>query len=520
LGPGVRDATLAAMRRGSAILALAFLVAGCASSGVEAMSPEATTEASAGPAPEPSPELRAMAGTALEPCTIGASVAERALSVLCGELTVPEDPSEPEGRTIDLRVAVVPAISPEPERDPVFMLAGGPGGAAIDGLAWTAVTFWGIHQSRDIVLVDQRGTGGSNEIMLDPLPDLSGLPAADADRAAREWVADQLAGVDADPAFYTTSVAMDDLDAVRAAIGYDQINLWGASYGATAAQYYVRQHGDRVRSVVLDGGTLLEVPVFERIAGNSQAALDTLFERCAADPPCRAAYPNLRADFERVLAALEARPVTVKNPSTGEPTEIDAATFSGAVHSALISADLSAMLPWFIDAAAGGRWVEAILAAQAAGGGDPPATGYPLMAAVIRCSEAWAVYDPTEVARFGAGSYYLEAQLENATVQDALCRAAPHGAVRPDDAQPATGDMPILFVVGSADPQDPPANIAAALDHFPNSATVVAEGHGHTVTHLGCLPSVVDAFVEAGTSAGLDTSCVAGGLPLPPFRTE
>ena len=149
---------------------------------------------------------------------------------------------------------------------------------------------------------------------------------------------------------------------------------------------------------------------------------------------------------------------------------------------------------------------------------DPLDDAMPLMSAIIRCSEAWARYDPAEVARLGAGSYYLDAQLANANLQATLCRAAPRGIVPADDEAPATSDVPVLFTVGSADPQDPPANIAAAADRFPNSSIVIAEGHGHTVSHLGCLPSLVDAFVAAGSVEGLDTSCVADGMPLPPFR--
>jgi pimeloyl-ACP methyl ester carboxylesterase len=439
---------------------------------------------------------------------------------VCGTYRVPEDPTSPDGRTIGLRVAVIPARAGTSEADPVFMLAGGPGGSAVDSLAWTALTFGGLHASRDIVLVDQRGTGGSNAMLLDPLRDVSTLPADEANSAARDWVNGQLGQFDADPEFYTTSVAMDDLDAVRAALGYERINLWGGSYGATAAQYYIRQHGDRVRAVVLDGATLIEVPVFERIAANSQAAVEALFDRCAGDGACAAAYPDLREESAGVLASLEEAPVTTGmiDPATGKPGVIDRATFTGAIHSALLDAELSALLPWLIHAAAEGRWDEAVTAARAATAGDPLDQDFPLMSAVIRCSEAWASYDPPEVARLGEGSYYLEAQLANARMQHTLCQYAPQGVVPSDDAVPATGDIPVLFTVGSADPQDPPANIAAAPKRFPNSLTVVAEGHGHTVSHLGCLPSVVDAFFAAGTADGLDTSCVADGVPLPPFR--
>jgi pimeloyl-ACP methyl ester carboxylesterase len=506
-------ATVAAMPRRNTILAIAFLVAACAPTASERGTP---TPTGSPPAQSPRPAL-ALGDEPLEPCAIGTGPR---IQALCGTLTMPEDPASPAGRTIDLRVGVIPASVGPAEPDPVFMLAGGPGGAAVDGLTWTALTFGGIHATRDIVLVDQRGTGGSNAMLLDPLRDISKLAAVDADAVAHDWVTTQLGRFDADPAFYTTSIAMDDLDAVRDALGYERINLWGGSYGATAAQYYIRQHGDRVRSVVLDGATLLEVPVFERLAPNSQAALETLFARCASDASCAGAYPDLAGAFEATMASLQRAPVTVAaiDPATGEPGVITAVDFAGAVHSGLIDSQYSAVLPWFIDAAADGRWEEAIAAAKAIGGGDPLDDAMPLMSAIIRCSEAWARYDPAEVARVGAGSYYLEAQLANANLQATMCRSAPRGVVPSDDDAPATSDVPVLFTVGSADPQDPPANIATAADRFPNSSIVIAEGHGHTVSHLGCLPSVVDAFVAAGSVDGLDTSCVTDGVPLPPFR--
>jgi pimeloyl-ACP methyl ester carboxylesterase len=505
------------MGRRLALLTIAFLVVACAPNPSERQPSAATPVATSAPVIAATREPPELDGTPLEPCAIGSGPR---MPALCGTYRVPEDPTSPDGRTIGLRVAVIPATAGAGEPDPVFMLAGGPGGAAVDSLAWTALTFGGLHASRDLVLVDQRGTGSSNPMLLDPLRDVSTLPAEKADAAARDWVSRQLGRFDADPSFYTTSIAMDDLDSVRAALGYERINLWGGSYGATAAQYYIRQHGDRVRSAVLDGASLLEVPVFEYIAPNSQAALDALFDRCAQEAACAESYPTLREEFAAVLARLEEAPVatSLTDPVTGDPAVIDREMFTGAVHSALIDAELSALLPWFIHAAAEGRWDEAVTAARAATAGDPLDQDFPLMSAVIRCAEAWASYDPAEVARLGEGSYYLEAQLANARMQRTLCQYAPQGVVPADDGVPATGDMPVLFTVGSADPQDPPANIAAAPKRFPNSLTVVAEGHGHTVSHLGCLPSVVDAFFAAGTADGLDTSCVADGVPLPPFR--
>jgi pimeloyl-ACP methyl ester carboxylesterase len=498
---------------------VALVVAACA----PGPSGSSTPGAGASVSPEPATSAMAVASPSRPPLALDGeeltACSLDSIPALCGSLSVPEDPATPTGRRIDLRVAVIPAVATDPEPDPVFMLAGGPGGSATDSFAWTPGTFRGVHATRDIVMVDQRGTGGSNAMWLPATPDVSGLSEAEAETVLRAWVDETLAGLDGDPRFYTTSIAMDDVDLVREALGYETINLFGPSYGATAAQYYIRQHEDRVRAVVLDGATLLDVPVFERIATSSQHALDVLFDRCAADPACAEAYPDLRAELAAVIRTVTEEPVTssVLNPVTGTSLVIDAGSVAGAIHAALLDATTSASLPWLIHAAAADRWDDVARAILGASGGRPP-EAYPIMSAEIRCWEAWAVYDPDEVARTGAGSYYLDVQLAAAREQAIGCRFAPPAIVPPNDAEPARSDVPVLFVVGEADPQDPPSNIADAPSDFPNSLTVVAPGHGHTVAHRGCLPAVVDAFIAAGTVEGLDTSCVADGMPLTPFR--
>ena len=506
-------------RRTAALLAILVLTAASC----------ARTEPSVEPTGDPSPAPTATptrTERARPPIELGgvplASCRLRSIEAQCGSLAVPEDPDDPTGRRIELRVAVIPAETDTPEPDPVFMLAGGPGGAATEAMTWTATTFRGIHAVRDIVLVDQRGTGGSNALWLGAVPDVAGLSEAEADATLRTWAEARLAELDGDPRFYTTSVAMDDLDAVRSALGHDLINLVGVSYGATAAQYYVRQHGEHLRSVVLDGATLLDVPIFEVMAAASQQALDLLFERCAADDACAAAFPTLPADFDAAAAAVARGPIetTVVDPFSGTPVVIDPLLFANAVHGALLNADTAAALPLLIRAAADGRWDDVAGAILAASGGRPPESGYPVMSAVIRCSERWADFDPEDVVRRGAGSYYLDVQVETARAQAAACRLAPPGIVPPNDAEPASSNVPLLFVVGEADPQDPPSNVADAPTHFPNSRTIVVPGHGHTVTHLGCMPAVVDAFIAAGSADGLDTSCVPEEMPIPPFRVQ
>ena len=442
----------------------------------------------------------------------------RQTDALCGTLRVPEDPSNPGGRSIDLRVAVIPAVSATPKSDPVFWLSGGPGGAATEDFAWTPATFSTLRVDRDFVLVDQRGTGGSHRLVAPTAqPDVSGLSHEDAVATIRAWVAATLAAMDGDPRFYTTSVAMDDLDLVRAALGYERINLYGVSYGATAAQYYLRQHEQRARTVILDGATLLDVPILERIAPNTQRALDLLFDRCERSVACAAAYPDVRDEFATALARVTANPATtaVINLLTSEPIVVDRSTFAGAVHSFLMKAQTASALPSYIHAAYGGdfdRFAQAI--ADATGEAAEPL----VMSVVIRCSEAWARYQPDEVARLGQNTFEGELQTEMARSQATGCGFVPKGIVPANDADPVRSNVPVLLLVGDSDPQDPPQNVADAAIEMPQSVMVVVPGQGHGVGHLGCIPGLMTTFIEAGTVAGLDGRCAAN-IATPAFTT-
>jgi pimeloyl-ACP methyl ester carboxylesterase len=476
--------------------------------------PPAAPVSSAAPA-SPSARVISLAGVPMEPCAVGETTG------WCGVLRVPEDRSHPEGRQIDLRVVVMPATGPTARPDPVFFLAGGPGGAATEDETWVGGTFATLHRDHDFVLVDQRGTGGSNRLVSPDPPDTSGLSRSAAEARIELWVHDVLATLPGDPRFYTTSVAMDDLDDVRAALGAERIDIVGASYGATAAQYYLRQHEDHVRAVVLDGATLLDVPILELFATNSQLALDAMLDRCDADDACHASFPAIRDDLRRAFAALREQSVAtdVPDPWTGKPIIIDENSLAGVIHAGLLQDETTARLPSLIHGAAHRSWNPV---AAAIADNLPPkerSTDRLVMSAVILCSEAWARFDAAETARLARDSYLADVEVGAAANAAQTCRLIPQGVVPAGDGQAVRSDLPVLFTVGSADPQDPPANIADASVELPASRTVIVPGEGHTVAHLGCLPSLVADFLETGTAAGLDTSCAATSVPLPAFAT-
>ena len=252
-------------------------------------------------------------------------------------------------------MAVVPAVAATPAPDPFFPLAGGPGDASTSFFAWLPGLYSEVHASHDIVLVDQRGTGGSNQMILPPMPDTSSLLGLEADARLTAWARDGLASVGGDPRFYTSTVAADDLDAVRASLGYDKIDLYGTSYGGELAQYYVRQHPEHVRVAVMDGTTPLDVPVLELMAASSQHAVDQLLKRCEQDAACHAAFPKLGEEWSTVVAAF-ADGVSVIDPSTGQPGTADLAMVGASLHGALLTEGAAAQLPLAIHLANQAKW--------------------------------------------------------------------------------------------------------------------------------------------------------------------
>jgi pimeloyl-ACP methyl ester carboxylesterase len=353
-------------------------------------------------------------------------------------------------------------------------------------------------------------------------PDLGGLEREESSARYQAWLRQALLQLPGDLRFYTTTVAASDLDAVREALGYDTINLYGGSYGGTVAQYYLRQYPSRVRSVVLDGSAPVEIPLFEQTAANAQRALDLLFARCAADGRCASAFPGFAAEFEEVLTRLREEPVETRivDPRTGRVVVVEADDFVAATHQFLMNAEGTAAMPYYVHQAFLGRWdlvVPAALTAQMQAFDNSRLA----MAIVIKCSEAWARYDPEQTARQGAGSFEAELQVAGARSRAVACEASPRGVVPPNDAAAVQSPAAVLLLVGQADPQDPPAILVDASRNLPDSLTVVVPGHGHGVAHRGCLPDLMAGFLDAGTTRGLDASCAtSGGVPLPPFKVE
>lgn len=461
-------------------------------------------------APQPA---AASADAGLEPCRLAGSAEE----ARCTTVEVFEDREAGSGRKIALRVAVVPALDRFPEPDPLFVLVGGPGQAATEVGPLMLGALARVHRERDIVLVDQRGTGSSNPLdceLADQSPQTEMRELFRADLPL-DRLAGCLAGYDADPALYTTPLAMDDLDDVRARLGYEKINVWGGSYGTRAALVYLRRHPEHVRSVIIDGvaPVNMKLPLF--MARDGQRALDKAFEDCAADDICAARFPDTKGKLDQLLAKLAASParVELEHPRTGERVDVDIErdAVAGILRGALYTSETAALVPAVIDAAHAGDFQPlAALAMVGSGVGDSLSLG---MFLSVVCAEDLPQVGSGEREDAVAGTF-LGGAMYDAVVE--ACASWPGGELPPGYADPVSSGAPVLVLSGDLDPATPPSWGEAAAESLSNGTHVVVPGIGHGTWNRGCVPRMMADFIEAGSAASLDTSCVER-LHRPPF---
>ena len=435
----------------------------------------------------------------LQQCTITGGIA-----ALCGRFDVPENRARPGGRSISLRVAVIPARDRPRARDPLVYLAGGPGGSAVDAIAAMLPALGGINLHRDVVLVDQRGTGGSKHLVC-PRPG----KLAPTEAAVTGYVRSCLASLAADPRQYATIPAMDDLAAVVRALGYTKVNLYGGSYGATAAQYFLAQHPKLVRTAILDGATLLDIPIFERLAPNGERALRRILQSCATSARCARAYPRARHEAFEMIARLRRTPVRVQG------TLIDAPTAAGLLQLLSLTPGGAAEIPWIAHSAVGGDWRPLAVELDRAGATADEASRNVMYMSIV-CNEPWARWRPGRVAVAARGTFLAERAVVDARMVAAGCKGVPKIAQPAWSRARVRSSAPVLLVVGGNDPQDPLSHVTRASRELPNSRTIVVPGAGHGAVQLGCLPRLARAFVERGTARGLDTRC-AGAYEPPEF---
>lgn len=437
----------------------------------------------------------------------------------CGTLTVLEDRQAGAGRTIDLNLAVLPAISRSPEPDPLFFLTGGPGQAATESFVTLAGSFERIRQKRAIVLVDQRGTGKSNPLDCPDSPETSGDEAVDR-VAMGDWLRLCLANLDADPALYTTPLAMQDLDDVRQALGYETINLYGLSYGTRAALTYFKMYPEHVRTVILDGVVPQDEALGLDVARDAQRALDLLFERCEADAACQAALPDLPGKFQQLMSGLEdgSQTVSFTHPVSGaqETEPFTAPELAATVRLLSYTPETAALLPLLIHTSAREERYD-LLAAQSRLVTEDLTESISFgMNLSVLCAEDFPFMDPAAAEQAAQGTYLGNIQYEEL---EAMCAIWPQGEVPADFKEPVVANTPVLLLSGEADPVTPPQNALQVAETLPNSLALTAAGQGHNVITRGCMPQIAYEFIQNGSTHNLDTTCVEQIQPSPFFLT-
>ena len=438
----------------------------------------------------------------LAPCRVPGVEEE----VLCGRYEVDEDRAAGTERKIGLNVVVLPATAADTAPDPLVFLAGGGVVPATRYAGYLSSAYPDLRRRRDIVLIDQRGSGASNALDCALSTDPANAEYRDEARF-REAVRrcrKELEGK-ADLRYYTTPVAMDDLDEVRAWLGYPRLNLYGVSYGTKAAMVYLRRHPERVRSVVLHGVVPFDAPMWLELPRSSQAALDDVFAACARQPGCRHAFPHLAQEFGALLERLAAKPVTVKasKPGTGQEVEvpIDADVLRVFVVSALFSAERIRDLPLLIHLAHAGDYLPLArrLAARGEGG---IAKGVYLS---IVCNDEIPRLDAAALPAATAGTFVGGFRLGREIL---ACGEWPRGWLPEGYGAPVRSDVPALVLTGALDHVTPPRYGEGAARSFANARHLVLPGRGHNDTDP-CVAGMVQAFVAAGGLEGLDTSCLA-----------
>jgi pimeloyl-ACP methyl ester carboxylesterase len=436
---------------------------------------------------------------------------------LCGTYEVFEDRVAKQGRKIPLRVVVVPALAATAEPDPLVLLAGGPGQAASEVSILQAVDR--IHRNRDILLVDQRGTGGSGALRCAPDPEDARLAAKFDDAYREEEFQKCLKGYDADPRLYTTPIAMEDLDEIRDALGYEKLNLWGISYGTRAALVYLRQHPDRVRTVVLDGVAPMSLYLPLYMPRDGQRALDLLFEHCEKDPNCAKAFPELRKRVEALLEQMAQAPakVSVQHPLTGVPEEFTLSrhAFLQMLFGQIYSSEIATLVPLMLDRATRGDWAPFIALSQGVSGGMSDKISHGMFFSVVCAEDAPFITDEA-ITREAKGTWFGEPVIRNMLEP---CKVWPKGTVPEGYREPVTSSVPTLLLSGELDPVTPPSWGEEAKKTLSNSLHVVVPGVGHNTVVLGCVQSLMADFVKQGSLEGLKSGC-ASDLTRPPFFTS
>jgi pimeloyl-ACP methyl ester carboxylesterase len=486
------------------LLALAIALAGC---GAETQAPGAQAG--------PDGNLR-YGELTFKSCAL--SVARGAsVEAWCSTVTVPENHDEPQGKTIDLAVALVTAEG-QAAPDPIVMIAGGPGQSALESYPLLHNAFADARRQRHVLLVDARGTGGSHPLKCENEEGRSAVMEEDDEspEAARDFAArcrDRLAKT-ADLRFFTTGDHVRDLDRVRQKLGIEQLNLMGVSYGTRVAQQYAKRYAGHTRTVTLDSVVPNSLVLGQEHARNLDAALKRQFARCREDAACldHLGDPAVKLDALRArLRAGNLSPVRYRDPLSGE-WRTEAPTYA---HLSLLlrlyayQPEVAAMLPLVVHDASEGHYESLLAQARAIYGSVSDSIMHGMQLSVICAEDDELVADAAD-ANTIMGSAFVD-------FARAQCEVWPKGRRAADFRTPLSGHLPVLAISGELDPVTPPRYGDEVIKSLPNGRHLILPGQGHSVLGVGCMPKLFAQFVESANAKALNDSCLKRLSATPPF---
>jgi pimeloyl-ACP methyl ester carboxylesterase len=362
-----------------------------------------------------------------------------------------------------------------------------------------------------LVFVDQRGTGSSHPLdckFFNPADPQSYLgyffPLEDVRKCRAELEPK------ADLKLYTTTIAMDDIDEVRAALGYERINLFGASYGSRAALTYLKRYPQRVRTATLQGVAPTDQYMPSDFPVANERALEGILAECAADEACNKAFPNLKNETKAVLAQLIKGPVEVEveKPDSKERVKVKLTRdlAAEAIRYMLYNPAPASRVPVVLHLASQGNFEplanQAIFYRRVLVG-----TGSNGMYLSITCAEDLPWIKPGEGERLAANTFLGDYRLRQ---QREACALWPRANVERDYATPVRANVPVLILTGEWDPVTPPANGERVAKHLPDSLHIVVPHGAHGLGGLRggeCILDLVTEFIARGTTKDFDTSC-------------
>lgn len=454
----------------------------------------------------------------LTACNLGQPNSGLSTAAWCADFPVPENRADPHSRTIKLKLAVLRSSAQVASKDMLAFLVGGPGQAATDSASQIAAMLQPLLAHRDVLLLDQRGTGGSNALSCKSSTDTA---ASDDDSTfdtarMRRDAADCLKQLSdrADPRYYTTTMAAQDLEDVRKALGSSQFDLVGVSYGTRVAQQYLMRYPDAVRSMVLDSVVPNSLALGEDFARNLDDALKAQFARCTAEPACKKQFGDPDQTLYQLRDALRANPheVSFRDPQSYRTVKrvLNENSLASVVRMFAYSPVTAALLPLSIDAAAHGDVGPLLGQAKILSSDLSELMGSGMQYSVI-CSEDADLLTPRpQDADTILGTHMVDAL-------GAVCSVWPKGTRPADFHQPLKTDKPILLLAGQYDPVTPPRYADEVAKGLPNARVLVLKGQAHSVMAVGCTPQLVQQFIEKLDPKTLDTSCLDRLQPTPIF---